>query len=71
MNAEAPQHQPASPVGNGAEQFYNVSTTRRHIHQIALPPAGQSILVTCRVQYVYKGQPFGQMSLPVSLSVRG
>lgn len=58
-------------IDAGAEQAGTFSTKRRYIHQLPLPPAGQSILVTYRAQYRYKGAPFGQKSLPVSVSVRG
>ena len=58
-------------IDGGAEQPGTFSTKRRYIHQLPLPPAGQSVLVTYRAQYRFKGAPFGQKSLPVSISVRG
>jgi hypothetical protein len=58
-------------IGEGAVQPGMFSTKRKWVHEITLPPAGTAVVYSYRVQYRYKGQPFGQYSPWVSISVRG
>ena len=58
-------------TNGGAEVAGTFSTTRKHVHQMTLPAAGASVLLTFRVQYRYKGESFGQKSAPISVTVHG
>lgn len=58
-------------VGDGAPQAGTFVSKRRYVHEITLPPAGQAVLYSYCARYRYKGEPFGQHSLWVSIAVHG
>ena len=49
-------------IGAGPEQNGGFVNTRRYVHAIAMPLAGEALVYAAQVQYRYKEQPFGQMS---------
>ncbi len=55
--------QPKRMIGFSLGRRYNVTE--------ALPAAGTAEIWIFEVQYRYQGEPFGQMSQPLSLTVRG
>ncbi|MEO7933029.1 MAG: hypothetical protein ABIT76_07715 [Chthoniobacterales bacterium] len=53
------------------KRLIGVSLSRRYNVTEPLPAPGTAEVWTFEVQYRYQGQPFGQMSQPLALTVRG
>ena len=58
-------------VGGGPVQTGPFVSTRRYVHVVTLPAAGQAAVYSYCAQYRYKGPPFGQKSMWVPHSVHG
>ena len=54
-----------------ARKLVGTSLARRYMVNEPLPAAGTAEVWAFEVQYRYKNAPFGQMSQPVSVTVRG